>query len=121
MRAFSSLSFVFLLLRHNTIFLFRFQTFLDEMDGRISTSSPAVKNAGSRKSSIIASSGDNNGSAATGVIGAGNGVSSGNSPLRRSSVSDGAESLSRSASDSSVSKAHNANHNTMNTPLHGHG
>ena len=41
---------------------------------------------------------------------------------RRSSVSDGAESLSRSASDSSVSNPtviHNKNN--INTPLHGHG
>ena len=41
---------------------------------------------------------------------------------RRSSVSDGAESLSRSASDSSVSNPTvNHNKNNMSTPLHGHG
>lgn len=78
------------------------QGYLDEMDGRIgNTLEPPCAASAS-------ASGGNNAN--------GKKKSSG----RRSSVSDGAESLSRSASDSSVSNP-TVNHNksNMNTPLHG--
>eukprot|EP00094_Tigriopus_californicus_P006525 TCALIF_06282-PA protein Name:"Similar to fnbp1l Formin-binding protein 1-like (Xenopus laevis)" AED:0.14 eAED:0.14 QI:0/0/0/0.91/0.72/0.75/12/0/606 len=56
-----------------------------------------------------------------GTIISSNHVVNNSSPNRRSSVSDGAESLSRSASDSSVSNP-SLNHNkAMNTPLHSQG
>ncbi len=75
------------------------------MDGRI-TNSPANTMQGS-----------------AGVSASGNGSANGKNKKsgRRSSVSDGAESLSRSASDSSVSNP-TVNHNkNMSNPLHGHG
>lgn len=80
----------------------KFQGYLDEMDGRIgSTLEPPCAASAS-------ASGVNNAN--------GKKKSSG----RRSSVSDGADSLSRSASDSSVSNP-TVNHNkgNMNTSLHG--
>jgi hypothetical protein len=82
----------------------KFQCFLDEMDGRISNSPGNTL----QTSASTASKGDSNGRKKR--------------PGRRSSVSDGAESLSRSASDSSVSNPTvNHNKNNMSTPLHGHG
>ena len=81
---------------------FVLQGYLDEMDGRIgSTLEPPCAASAS-------ASGVNNAN--------GKKKSSG----RRSSVSDGADSLSRSASDSSVSNP-TVNHNkgNMNTSLHG--
>jgi hypothetical protein len=93
---------VSILCTHFTYFDAQFQGHLDEMDGRI-TNSP-----GNTLQAPNASSGNN--------------ANGKNKSGRRSSVSDGAESLSRSASDSSVSNPTvNHNKNNMGTPLHGHG
>ncbi|XP_059092390.1 formin-binding protein 1-like isoform X2 [Tigriopus californicus] len=86
----------------------KFQGYLDEMEGRISSSPGNTLTPNSRKNS-------------NGTIISSNHVVNNSSPNRRSSVSDGAESLSRSASDSSVSNP-SLNHNkAMNTPLHSQG
>jgi hypothetical protein len=88
---------------------------MDDMEGRI-PNSPANTMMGNRPHSVsnLPSSG--------GVgSGPGAGGKNGGPHNRRSSVSDGADSLSRSGSDSSVSNP-TMNHNkNMSTPLHGHG
>ena len=93
----------------------QFQGYLDDIEGRISNS-PGNTLSSSRNGGA----GSNNG--AGGQIGGGGGGVGPNKPVgRRSSVSDGAESLSRSASDSSVTNP-TLNHNkNMTTPLHSHG
>ena len=89
-----------------------FQDFMDEMEGRI-PNSPASTMLSHRPHSV-------SNLPPAGGTGAGTGKNGG-SQHRRSSVSDGADSLSRSGSDSSVSNP-TLNHNkNMSTPLHGHG
>ena len=86
---------------------------MDDMEGRIGNS-PANSLMGHRPHSV-------SNLPPSSISGSGPTSGHGTKIHRRSSVSDGADSLSRSGSDSSVTNP-TMNHNkNMSTPLHGHG
>lgn len=97
-----------LLLNHKVFF----QDYLDEMEGRIANS-PANSLAVQRPHSV--SNLPQSGAAGSGA------PKNGSGKQRRSSVSDGADSLSRSGSDSSVSNSAMNHNKNMSTPIHSHG
>merc|ERR1719471_1847055 len=90
----------------------KFQDFLDELEGK-APNSPAIRTKG--ESSTDAATGNGNSGSGSG----GGSLKKKRSSRRRSSVSDGAESLSRSGSDSSVSQQRRDAKNSDSGGQHG--